>query len=148
MIMKKILLLIIFTSNSLFAQIEHPVKWSYASKRTGKNEVEIVLKATIENGWHIYSAYQEAGGPVKTSFTFTPGNDYSLIGKVEEPQPVSKFEPVFNVKVKYFENSVTFHQKIRLKSAHPVVKGKLNFMVCNDQKCLPPEDVDFNLPVK
>ena len=130
------------------AQIEHPVKWGYASKRTGKNEVTIMLKADIENGWHIYSVYQEPGGPVKTSFVFDNGRDYVLIGKINEPTPMTKFEQAFNMKVSYFENSVIFTQKVSLKSPHPTIKGKLTFMVCNNKKCLAPEDVAFEIPVK
>ncbi len=56
------------------AQIMDPVKWSYGAKKTGKNEAVIFLKATIDDGWHIYSTKQKDGGPVKTTFTETTGN--------------------------------------------------------------------------
>lgn len=141
-------IILVVTVNCLSAQILHPVKWSYAAKRIGKNEAVLFLKATIEDGWHIYSAYQEASGPVKTAFVFTPAKDYILMGNVTEPAPVNKFEEAFNMQVKYFEHSAIFQQKISLKSAHPVVSGKLTYMVCNNQKCLSPEDLEFSIPVK
>ncbi|WP_214072607.1 protein-disulfide reductase DsbD domain-containing protein [Mucilaginibacter sp. dw_454] len=148
--MKKLLTIILclFVAGKVFAQIEHPVKWAYAAKRAGKNEATVMLKATIEDGWHIYSAYQEPGGPVKTSFVFDVSKDYGFIGKITEPTPVTKFEQVFNMKVSYFESAVIFTQKISLKSPHPTVKGTLTFMVCNKKKCLPPEDINFEIPVK
>ena len=128
------------------AQIESPVKWSYAGKRISATEAVVFLRATIQDGWHIYSQNVKDGGPIKTSFTFTPSKDYSLVGTPSEPTPVTKFESSFNMNVSYFEKSVTFQQKIKLKSANvSVVKGKLEYMTCNDHKCLPPEDVDFSV---
>lgn len=140
-----IFLVATFSAN---AQILRPVQWSYAANRISKMEAVVLIKATIDGGWHIYSANQEDGGPVKTSFVFSPAKDFQIVGKIAEPKPLIKFEETFNMQVKYFENSVTFRQKIRLRSAHPCVKGKLSFMVCNDQKCLPPEEVDFSIPIK
>lgn len=131
-----------------FAQIEHPVKWSYAAKRIDKNEAVVLLKATIEPGWHIYSAYQADGGPVKTSFVFPLSAFYTTVGKIIEPEPKKQFEKSFEMQVSFFERSVIFQQHIRLKGKSATVKGTLNFMVCNDHKCLPPEDVDFAIPVK
>jgi DsbC/DsbD-like thiol-disulfide interchange protein len=130
------------------AQILDPVKWSYAARRTGKDEAVVFLKATIEDGWHIYSTRQKDGGPVKTSFTFSPGVDYVLVGTMMEPMPVTKFEKSFGMDVHYFERSVIFQQKVRLKKPQAVIKGKLEFMVCNDQKCLPPDERDFSIAVK
>jgi len=146
--MKKLLILItvLMMSTGAFAQIESPVKWAYGAKRISPTEAVVFLKATIDDGWHIYSSNQKEGGPIKTSFEFTPSKDYVTVGKPSEPTPVTKFEKSFNMDVLYFENSVTFQQKVHLKTAGAtVVKGKLEYMTCNDHKCLPPEDVDFSV---
>jgi hypothetical protein len=83
-----------------------------------------------------------------SSFTFAPSKEYTLVGKTAEPKPISKYEKVFNMNVGYFENSVVFQQKVKLKSAKAAaVKGKLEFMTCNDQKCLPPDEVEFSIPL-
>lgn len=148
--MKKLLVLVtaLMISAGAFAQIETPVKWAYGAKRISATEAVVFLKATIDNGWHIYSINQKDGGPVKTSFEFSPAKDYVLVGKTSEPTPVSKFEKSFGIDVMYFENSVTFQQKVHLKTAGAtVVKGKLEYMTCNDHKCLPPDDIDFTIPV-
>src|ERR1700712_4260652 len=99
--MKKLLLLIsaTFLVISAYAQIEAPVKWSYAAKKISPTEAVVFLKATIQDGWHIYSLNVKDGGPIKTSFTLTPSKEYSLVGKAVEPKPVTKFEKVFGMDV-------------------------------------------------
>src|SRR5579863_6939045 len=148
--MKRTLLLItiLVIATGAFAQIEKPVKWSYAAKRTNNTEAVVFLRATIDPGWHIYSQNVKDGGPIKTSFTFAPSKAYALVGKTAEPTPVTKFEDAFKMNVSYFEKTVTFQQKIKLKSANlSAIKGQLEYMTCNDKKCLPPEDVDFTIPI-
>ncbi|OKS88060.1 protein-disulfide reductase DsbD domain-containing protein [Mucilaginibacter polytrichastri] len=143
--MKKIVLIISIAliGTSAFSQIEKPVKWSFAIKRESKDEAVVFLKADIQNSWHIYSLDQKDGGPIKTAFTFLPSSAYSLIGKATQPKPYTKFESAFNMNVSYFENAVVFQQKIKLKLGKGTLHGKLEYMTCNNQKCLPPEDLDF-----
>ena len=124
-----ILVIAMFISIGAFAQIEAPVKWSYAAKKINSREAVVFLKATIEKGWHIYGLNVKDGGPIKTSFTFAPSKDYSIIGKPSEPAPLTKYEKVFSMNVSYFEKSVVFQQKIKLRSPKAsVVKGKLEYM--------------------
>ncbi|WDF77171.1 protein-disulfide reductase DsbD family protein [Mucilaginibacter sp. KACC 22773] len=148
--MKRILIaaIVILFSMHTKAQILAPVKWSYAAKKINKEEAVIFLKATIDNGWHIYSQNVKDGGPVKTSFTFTPSKDYTVAGKTAEPAPVTKFEKVFNMDVSYFEHAVVFQQKIKLKAGEAMIKGQLEYMTCNDKQCLPPANIDFSIAVK
>jgi len=148
--MKKLLVLVIalMLTAGAYAQIEAPVKWGYGAKRISATEAVVFLKATIQPGWHIYSLHVKKGGPIATSFTFAPSKDYMLTGKTIEPKPASKYEKSFYMNVTYFEKEVVFQQKIKLKSANAItVKGKLEYEVCNNQKCLPPEEVSFNIPV-
>ncbi|WPU94717.1 protein-disulfide reductase DsbD family protein [Mucilaginibacter sabulilitoris] len=145
--MKKILLIIIaaFIGTNAFCQIEKPVTWSFALKKEKNNEAVILLKASIKSSWHIYSLDQKEGGPVKTTITFLPAAGYTLIGRSSQPQPQTKFEKAFNMKVSYFENTVVFQQRIKLKPGKGTLHGKLEYMTCNNQKCLPPEDLDFTI---
>ncbi len=148
--MKKILALTaaLMLSLGAFAQIENPVKWAYAAKRTSATEATVYIKAAIEDGWHVYSQYVEEGGPIKTSFSFAPSKQYNLVGKTVEPKAVVKFDKQFKMNIGFFEKEVLFEQKVRLKSATAAtVKGKLEFMVCNDRKCLPPDEIAFTVPV-
>jgi len=149
--MKKILLTLVavFFAAASFAQIEDPVKWSYAAKKISSTEAVVLIKATIDEGWHVYSQTVKEGGPVATKFTFSPAKNYTLVGKAVEPKPTTKYETSFKMNVGYFENAVVFQQKVKLKGAGPyLVKGKVEFMTCNDHKCLPPDEVEFSIPVK
>lgn len=148
--MKRLLVLLaaLVITTGAFAQIESPVKWSYAAKKINATEAIVLLKATIQPGWHIYSQNVKEGGPIKTSFTFTPSKDYAPVGKATEPKPLSKYEKVFAMNVGYFENSVVFQQKVKIKSGKAAaVKGKLEYMTCNDEKCLPPNEIEFTIPL-
>jgi DsbC/DsbD-like thiol-disulfide interchange protein len=149
--MKKVLLMVValmFTA-AAFAQIDAPVRWSYAAKRISPAEAVVLVKATIEPGWHIYSQNVKDGGPVATSFTYAPGQkNFTVIGKPTEPKAIVKYEEVFKMNVSYFENSVIFQQKVKLKGkGATTVKGKVEYMTCNDRKCLPPDEVEFNVAV-
>jgi hypothetical protein len=146
---KTILTAIVFIlSLSAHSQILTPVKWSYAAKKISSNEAVVFVRASIDKGWHIYSQNIADGGPAKTELTFTPSSSYTLNGTTAEPKPISKYEKSFSMNVSYFEGTVVFQQKIKLKEAQANVSGAVRFMVCNDKECLPPDDVEFNIPVK
>lgn len=130
------------------AQILAPVHWSYGFKKLNATEAVVFMKADIDEGWHVYSQTVKEGGPVKTTFTFSGSKDYTLVGKTLEPQPVTRNEKVFNMDVSFFEHQVIFQQKVKLKAGSATVKGELEYMTCNDQKCLPPETVNFSVLVK
>jgi thiol:disulfide interchange protein DsbD len=140
-------ILLLFTAAAQ-AQILTPVHWSYGAKKIGKNEAVVFIKATIDDGWHLYSQFVKDGGPVKTTITFPPSASYTLIGKTVEPTPITRNEKVFNMDVSFFEHEVVFQQKIKLKAGQATVKGTLEYMTCNDNKCLPPDNLDFSVPVK
>jgi len=143
-----ILALFFCTVAGAFAQIENPVTWSYGQKKISKTEAIIYLKATIEDGWHIYSQNLKPGGPIKTSFTFASSKDYVKVGKTIEPKAANKFEKVFNMNVGYFEKQVIFQQRVKLLKPTATIKGKLEYMVCDETKCLPPTEVEFTVLVK
>ena len=131
-----------------YAQLENPISWSYKSKRINSNEAVIQIRANIEQGWHVYAINQSKGSILNTSFNFTPSKDFVLNGKIVEPKAVKKYEKALKTDVFYFEDEVTFEQKIKLNKNQAVVKGKVSFMVCNDKSCLPSDEVSFSIPVK
>ena len=151
--MKKLVFILLIACTSVQAQVLHPVKWAYGAKRTGKTEAVVFIKATIDDGWHIYSVDQKPGGPLKTSFEFSPSGDFEIVGNVSEPTPATRFEKVFNMNVNYFEHEVIFQQKVSLRQAQAdkalvFVLGSVSFMCCNDHQCLAPETVNFSVPIK
>jgi hypothetical protein len=148
--MKTLILITLIASFSTvaFSQILTPVKWSYAAKKIDNEQAIVYIKATIDKGWHIYSQYVADGGPIKTSLMFAGNDTYSLVGSATEPKPLSKYEKSFSMNVQYFEQSVIFQQKVKLKSGQASVSGTVNFMVCSSKQCLPPDDVEFSVPIK
>ncbi len=148
---KKIVLSFLFLCCVLgmSAQILKPVTWSFSNKQVSDTEFDLVLTASIDNSWHLYSQFIADGGPVATSFKFKPSPDYALVGKVtESPKPKKIYEKVFEMEVAFFEKKAVFTQKVKLKVPDAKIKGTLTFMVCDDSQCLPPEDLDFSFDVK
>jgi hypothetical protein len=124
-----------------------PVKWEFKATRNGM-DAELLFKASIEKTWHLYSTVTPEGGPVPTAFNFKTDNSYKLNGKIIEPAPVSKYDSSFDMQIKYFSNEVIFRQKIKLNTkSSSTITGTVTYMVCDDQKCLPPKDVEFKIVV-
>lgn len=132
------------------AQIQNPVNWTFTVKKTAEKTYELHFNATLQKGWHIYSQTTPVGGPVPTTFTFT-NNPLLIIngipkeiGKLEQ-----KHEPLFGVGVKQFSQKVDFVITIIQKTnAKTSLTGSVEYMVCNDEKCLPPKTVDFSISLK
>jgi len=145
-----ILFFILFIFSSIFtqAQIVVPVKWEFKTKVTGTNTAELQFVATIDRGWHLYSQHLPEGGPMPTEFKFEKLNGIQLIGTTSEPAAHEVFDEMFQMKVKYFDNSVTFVQKIKLTSDKPVlVSGVLSYQTCDDESCIPGDsEFSFNVP--
>lgn len=125
------------------AQIYEPVKWEFRSRMISATEAELLFMAKIEPKWHLYSQDIPMSPPA-TTFTFEAIQGYKLIGTVDEPVALEEFDKNFDMVLKYFAGEATFSQRIRLLTDEPVsVKGYINFMSCNDTKCLPPADEEF-----
>ena len=126
------------------AQILEPVKWQFSSNKISDTEFELVFEASIDQHWHLYSQDIPMAPPA-TTFVFEEGNGFELLGKVtEESKVIEEFDPNFDMTLKYFAYKAVFKQKVKLLSEGAVVKGYLNYMCCDDTKCLPPTDVDFS----
>ncbi len=126
-----------------------PVKWNITSEKINDTEYYVLFKATIDEGWKLYSQHLAAGGPIPTSFNFQKYSSIELIGKVEELGNLQQQkEPLFNnMMVKYFKHDAVFRQKIKLNADSAIVKGSFEFQTCDDSKCLPPETIEFAVDV-
>ncbi|MCD6066021.1 MAG: disulfide bond formation protein DsbD [Bacteroidetes bacterium] len=135
-----------------FAQVPaNPVKWEYSYERISETEGYIVIKAGIDDKWHIYSQNQSSDGPIATSFMFTGTGDYEPVGKTQEPTAEKVYSEVFGTDVISFSKLAVFRQRIKRKNqAAFVVSAELEFMACNDNTCLPPKTIKFtvNVPAK
>ncbi len=151
--MKRIILLfsllIAFTSTSVKAQIHDPVKWKTSVEKVSDTEYYLVITASIETGWHLYSQNVPEGGPIPTSFTFMESKkEYELVGKTTEGKGHEVHDPVFEMDIKYFGNKAVFKQRIKaITKNNFTITGALEFMVCDDTNCLPPTEVDYSFDI-
>ena len=142
----KILLLLISLGFSVSAQILNPVSWTFSSEKLNESEANLIITATIDDKWHIYSMFVEEGGPVPTTLSFKKNADYTLIGKPSEaPKAISAFDKNFGITIAWHDKKAVFKQKIKLNKANATVNGSVEFMVCNDKQCLPPDELEFTI---
>ncbi len=146
------ILLVCFSVFKSFAQIqENPVQWKTTIEKGKGDELLVHLKATIKDGWHInsqFNAIQE--GPLPTVFEFEKSDQYTLVGKVEEPKPLSRIEETYeNKTLYYFEKEATFVQKVIPKANDSIsINGNVTYMSCSGTMCLPPETEAITLKYK
>src|SRR4030095_3177183 len=138
-----------FYSVLVAGQIYNPVKWSFDFKPSGNGEYLFTAKATIDEGGWVYSQHLEnEDGPIATTVFFDEGPHFKLVGKNKESDNVKKiFDKIFEMNVSKFQHYFTIEQKIKVIDSSKPITGAVNFMTCNDERCLPPTDVEFTLKV-
>ena len=112
--------------------------------------MEVVLTATIEKGWHIYATdLVNDLGPLPTEIRFAPSQGFDMLGGLVEPIPDQVFDPNFEMEVRYHSGTVRFVQMVKPKGDGQVaVSGEVEYMVCNNETCLPPKTLPFHIPVE
>ncbi|MDN3665848.1 protein-disulfide reductase DsbD family protein [Algibacter miyuki] len=130
------------------AQIIDPVKWATSVEKLSETEYLLVSKATIDSGWHLYSQTVPNDGPIPTTFTYDDSEGgFKIVGNTSEEEGHTIDDPVFQMEIKFFENSATFKQKITVEEGISKVEGFVEFMVCDDSRCLPPTEVDLSFQI-
>ncbi|TRX72163.1 cytochrome c biogenesis protein CcdA [Carboxylicivirga sp. M1479] len=142
-----VLMLAVFTGS--FAQMEQHITWKFSTKNIEDGKVEIICEANIDEGWHVYSSELPENTAVPTGIEFEETTGFTVIeGIIEEPKPTAHFDETFGAELKWFEKKATFKKVIQLTQEGSVtIKGYIESMICNDETCMPPEMVDFELTV-
>jgi thiol:disulfide interchange protein len=131
------------------AQILKPVHWTYSTTRFSAESGEIIFNAAIDKGWHLYSQFIPANGPVATSFSFDKNNNFQPEGKISESKSEEVQDPNFGMKINFFSGKAVFKQKVKVSASGAFkISGKIEFMVCDDKQCLPPEELPFTVEMK
>ena len=131
------------------AQIQEPVKFTSELKTLQAGEAEVVFTGTIDKGWHVYSTDLGDGGPISATFNVESISGAELVGKLKPVgKEVAAFDKLFEMKVRYFENTAQFVQKLKLTGGEYKVEGFLEYGACNDENCLPPTQVPFKFSGK
>ncbi|MBS7253285.1 protein-disulfide reductase DsbD family protein [Flavobacterium branchiicola] len=144
--MKKAILIIILLFTWVGqAQVLDPVKWTTAVEKISDTEYKLISKAIIQQGWHLYSQSVPENGPIPTTFKYeTSKGAVKVIGSTSEKEGHTIDDPIFRMKIKYFEKSTVFEQMITVSPGVSTVNGIVEFMVCDDSRCMPPTEVELN----
>ena len=127
------------------AQMADPVKFSAQLKTNGTADGEIVFSGKIADGWHVYSTDLGEDGPIQATFHVDKKDGVELVGKLTpKGREISQMDPMFEMKLRYFEHSVQFVQKVKFTKPKYSIKCYLEFGACNDQMCMPPTQVNFS----
>ena len=131
------------------AQKLNPVKWTFEAVKKSDKQYEIQVTASVESPWHIYSQFVK-GGPIPTTITFKSNPLLQVKGAVKEIGKLEKkFDKNFNAEIAYFSNKVLFTQLVNLRVAGKTkIAGEVEYMVCNDERCLPPTKVGFEIALQ
>ena len=126
------------------AQMMNPVKFTSSLKTDGSAVAEIVFSGKIQPGWHVYSTGLGGDGPISASFNVNKLEGVELVGKLQpRGREIAKFDPLFEMKLRYFEGSVTFVQKVKFTQPNYHIDAYLEYGACNEQNCLPPSEASI-----
>ena len=151
--MKKIFiisLVLLLSYSGSFSQILEPIKWTFELKNTSSTTADIIFKASIDDGWHLYGMNIPAAGPRPTNFVFEQLQNAKLLGKVTSKSKLKEVhDPNFDMKLGYYATEAVFIQKISFQDASKIsIKAYVEFMACNDESCLPPSKEKFEFKSK
>ena len=144
--MKKVLtlLLMLGLSFAAFAQMVDPVKFSSKLEMLKDGEAQIVFTGKIDDGWHVYSTNLGNDGPISATFNAVKMDGAEPVGKLTpKGHEISQFDNMFGMKLRFFEKSVTFVQKIKFTKPEYSINCYLEYGACNDETCMPPTEVPF-----
>ena len=149
--MKKLLFpfVLLLFAVAVQAQIQDPVKFNSELKILAADEAEVAFTAAIDKGWHVYSTDLGDGGPISATFNVEKIFGAEVVGKLKPVgKEISTFDKLFEMKVRYFENTAQFVQKLKLTGGAYQLEGYLEYGACNDENCLPPTQVPFQFSGK
>ncbi len=149
--MKKALLLTIAIAvMAIAASAQSPVRWRTSVNMTSPDEGEIVIKALIDDGWHLYALDMPEGGPKATKFDFSSSNGIEIRGDIKPSEnPISRMDPLFGKKLSWWDRNVNFTQRFSvIDKENGIIKVSITFMCCNGGTCTPPktETISASIP--
>lgn len=136
------MIVLVLTVVGIHAQIMEPVHFTTQLKELKNGEAELVFKATIDAGWHVYSTGLGDDGPISASFHQVKMEGAQPVGKLQaRGKELKQMDKLFGMEVRFFENAVTFVQKIRFTKPAYDIDCYVEYGACNDQSCLPPSEM-------
>ena len=132
-------------SNEGESQVLDPVEWNFSVTKKEEGLYTLVATAAIEEHWHVYSKdLPNDDGPVATELTFLSGS-FEKVGELREiGDLIQVYDPNFMMNLNYFSSTVVFEQDFKIIGAENII-GEVYYMTCDEEKCLPPESVEFEV---
>jgi hypothetical protein len=147
--MKKLFLLVLSLGflQMGFAQIKDPVAWTFEAKKKTADTFEITITANVPKPWHMYSQNMPAGGPVPTKIVFNTNPLVKKAGTTKEMGKLEKInDKIFGMEVLFYSGKVVYTQLVKVKPGIKTnIAGYVNYMVCDDEQCLPPTKKQFDI---
>lgn len=132
----------------MYAQMPEPVKCKTSWTMLNDSVGELRIAATINEGWHVYSTELE-DGPTAACLVIENIEGAHPKGKLAfEGKEIAKFDDMFGMEVRFFEEKVTFVQQFIIKVTDYKVSGYFQYGACDDESCMPPTDVAFKIPMQ
>lgn len=130
--------------------IRDAVTWSRSVEDKSPTEKVLVFTATVKDPWHLYGTELPKGGPTPTHLLVDKIEGAELVGGLTSTQkPIEKYDPNFEMTLRFFSGKVTFRQKIRITDPKKfALVGAIRYMACNDEQCLPPANWEFTVQPK
>lgn len=140
--MRKLMTLALLAFTAVMANAQ--VSFTSELVTDGTAEAKIVFTGKIDAGWHVYSTELGSDGPIQASFNVNSLDGVELVGKLTpEGNEIKKHDNLFDMDLRWFENSVKFVQKVRFTKNDYKIDAYLEYGACNDQNCLPPAQVEI-----
>lgn len=149
--MKKITLLLVafFALANGTAQIKKPVKWTAKAEKISDTEFNLVMNATIEDGWHMYSQFTPDDGPIPITLNFkNQKGNFELVGKAKESPYQKHFNADFGVDEYFFESKATLTQKVKITNPKTnKIVVNVDFQACLNACVNDNVNLSFDIPV-
>lgn len=124
------------------------VTWKSSVEPLGGDAYRIVLEAAIPAGYHMYDMGPYEGGPTATTIVLTPGEGVQLDGPVEQlTKAHTYYDELFGMQIGTLSGKPRFAQKVHLATAKGTVTAQLEWMICNDSSCMPPDDTELTIEI-
>lgn len=149
-LIKSLILLLLTLPILSMAQVATPVKWSSSATVNTDGTALLQFAAKIDKGWHLYSPDIPDGGPIPTSLHLLPSSRISTIGTLtSDKKAITAYDSLFGITIGYYADKVILTQKVKIAGNAPIkVTGYIEYMVCDDERCLPPESYEFSIDLK
>ncbi len=149
--MKKLILVLFafFALANGYAQIKKPVKWTAKTEKISDTEFNLVMNATIEDGWHMYSQFTPDNGPLPIVLTFkNQKGNFELVGKAKESQYQKQYNKDFEVDEYFFEHKATLTQKVKITNPKTArITVNIDFQACQNACVNDNVNLTFDIPV-